>query len=344
MAAVVARRRVVRLTMRDVFISHVEEDGSIALAVARGLHAAGYTTWCYEDDSDPGPSYLSQIDEEIETAQAVVLIVSARSLTSGQVLKEVVRAHEAGKPFIPLRRGVTHEAIQQQRDWRMALGASVSIAMSDDRLDDVLPRVIRGLERSGVRPRQADASGRPADPVVPVHRAAPGAPVMPAPPSLGRGLSMAGQRLAQFTERLSDSTRLGITTVIGILGVIGSSTNLLRAVNPNSQERYLYQIVPAIGHANVVGNAAGLALNLVLLYFLWQLFNGYTLARPRIRLVGSLMLISITVWFISVAFAAMFPPYDRLRGADKMQVIGAAIVAALIAGVPAAVVRQLYRR
>jgi len=51
--------------MSDVFISHVEEDAEIALEIALGLEEAGYTTWCYEVDSIPGPSYL------IQTGQAV---------------------------------------------------------------------------------------------------------------------------------------------------------------------------------------------------------------------------------------------------------------------------------
>ena len=44
--------------MSDVFISHVEEDKDVALEIARGLTAAGYTTWCYEEDNDPGVSYF----------------------------------------------------------------------------------------------------------------------------------------------------------------------------------------------------------------------------------------------------------------------------------------------
>ena len=31
--------------MSDVFISHVEEDKAVVEEIARGLEAAGYTTW-----------------------------------------------------------------------------------------------------------------------------------------------------------------------------------------------------------------------------------------------------------------------------------------------------------
>lgn len=315
--------------MRDVFISHAQEDAPVALAIARGLNAAGYSTWCYEDDSDPGPSYLSQIDEELESTQAVVLIISRSSLTSGQVLKEVVRAHEAGKPFIPLRRGVEHDAVHEQRDWRMALGASVSIAMPDDSVDTTIPRIIRGLERIGVTPRD------PAS-VPPVHKATRPTPVAPPSPSLLAGIN---QRIERVTDRASDSTRLGVSTAVGLLGVIGSSGNFLRALNPSGTEAYLYRLSPSIGKANLWGNGASLALNLALLYSLWQLFKGQSVVRPRIRLIASLMLIAIAVWFVTVMSSAI-----SLRGDARGSVIGGTIMAALIAGVPALLVRYLYRR
>jgi len=50
----------------DVFISHVEEDADSALEIALGLEEAGYTTWCYEGDSIPGPSYLIQTGQPVE--------------------------------------------------------------------------------------------------------------------------------------------------------------------------------------------------------------------------------------------------------------------------------------
>jgi hypothetical protein len=317
--------------MRDVFISHADEDAEIALAIARGLNGAGYSTWCYEDDSDPGPSYLSQIDEELETTQAVVLIISSSSLASGQVLKEVVRAHEAGKPFIPLRRGVPHEAVQQQRDWRMALGASVSIAMPDDGVDTIIPRVIKGLERSGVKPRDPSTVTPP--PPKPSSRSGSDPPTSP---SL---LGNINQRIERITDRASDSTRLGVGTVIAVLGVVGSSSNLMRSLNPSGTEAYLYRLSPAIGKANVWSNGAALGLNIALLYSLWQLYKGQSTVRPRIKLIASLMLISIAVWFVTVISSAM-----SLRGDVKPSVIGGTITAALIAGIPALLVRYLFRR
>lgn len=325
--------------MRDVFISHADEDGDVALALVRGLNAAGYSTWCYEEDSDPGMSYLAQIDEELEATQAVVLVISASSLASGQVLKEVVRAHEAGKPFIPLRRGVPHEAVHQQRDWRMALGGSVSIAIPDDGVEAILPRVLRGLERSGVRPggaaRAADSSGMdgvaPPQPLSPERKRSPASPVAAV-------RTWTDRRLAAT----SPSMRIGITTVVGLLGVIGTLVNALAAMNPDPQTATFYRIVPMIGTANLYANLAGVGLNAALVYHAWRLYSGQRDAGQRIRLVASVILISIVVWFVVVALSALFPPGGRLRVEDRLSVFGSSVLLAAIAIAPAALVRALF--
>ncbi|MBI3660543.1 toll/interleukin-1 receptor domain-containing protein, partial [Candidatus Acetothermia bacterium] len=49
----------------DIFISHAQKDTSIAVQIANGLEESGYTTWYYERDSFPGPSYLEQVEQAI---------------------------------------------------------------------------------------------------------------------------------------------------------------------------------------------------------------------------------------------------------------------------------------
>lgn len=134
--------------MSQIFISHVEEDESIALEIAHGLEAAGHSTWYYERDSLPGVSYLDQIDEAIEQCQAVVVIISLASLGSWQVDKEVERAHESGKHFVPVLRGVKHLEFQtRKRGWRMAMGVSTSISVPADGASSIVPRIVAGLRR-----------------------------------------------------------------------------------------------------------------------------------------------------------------------------------------------------
>lgn len=139
--------------MSDVFIAHVDEDADITLELALGLEEAGYTTWCYEVDSLPGPSYLVQTGRAVDQAKAVILVISPNSLNSRQVTKEVVRAHESAKEFIPVRHGITHIEFQtRQPEWREAIGAAASIAIPEDGVASIIPRIINGLKTLGIHP------------------------------------------------------------------------------------------------------------------------------------------------------------------------------------------------
>ena len=171
--------------MPDVFISCVEEDLALALALSEGLEAAGFTTWCYERHSVPGPSYLLQTGQAIEECRAFLILLSRASLDSSQIDREVVRALETGKHFIPVLSGVAHAEFQVRRpEWRQAIGGATSILVPAD----------------GVRWDPPPDRSRPADAA---HRACPdlgrrengcsctGSPT-PDPASRNRGASRAG--------------------------------------------------------------------------------------------------------------------------------------------------------
>jgi tetratricopeptide (TPR) repeat protein len=139
--------------MSDIFISHVEEDAAVVLEIARLLEASGYSTWYYERDSVPGVSYLEQVDEAIQRSSAVVVLISLDSMGSWQVDKEVERAHECGKKFMPILRGVKHVEFQaRKRGWRMALGTATSVVIPPDGVATIMPRVILGLQQMGITP------------------------------------------------------------------------------------------------------------------------------------------------------------------------------------------------
>jgi hypothetical protein len=139
--------------MHDTFISYVEEDAAIAQQIAWGLESAGYRTWYYTRDSVPGPSYLIQTGQAIAQSQAIVLLISPHSIGSSQVSREVVRAHESGKHFIPVLHNMTHDTFQRdQPEWREAVGAAVSIFLPSEGVPVILPRIIEGLKALGIQP------------------------------------------------------------------------------------------------------------------------------------------------------------------------------------------------
>ena len=139
-------------SLNHVFISHVEEDTNVALEISETLEKAGYTTWCYENNSVPGPSYLLQTKLAVEQSQAVIVVISPNSLSSRQVTLEVVRAHESGKPFIPVLLGISHIEFQQrQPEWHEAIGSATSISIPKKGVSAIMQRIIKGLERLGTK-------------------------------------------------------------------------------------------------------------------------------------------------------------------------------------------------
>lgn len=138
----------------DVFISHVEEDADIALEIALYLEQAGYSTWCYEVNTLPGPSYLIQTGLAVEQSKVVVVVISSHSLASSQVTKEVVRAQENNKEFISVLRDVTHvEFSNRQPEWREAIGAATSISITTEGIARIIGRIIDGLRALQIQPR-----------------------------------------------------------------------------------------------------------------------------------------------------------------------------------------------
>ena len=132
--------------MSHIFISHVGEDEALAVELAQRLEAAGYATWYYERDSLPGASYLLQTGQAVEDAAAVVVIITPNSVESNQVTKEVVRAHEGAKPFIPILHGITHAEFQRrQPEWREAMGSAASVQLPSEGVAAMLPRLVGGL-------------------------------------------------------------------------------------------------------------------------------------------------------------------------------------------------------
>jgi hypothetical protein len=87
----------------DVFISYSSKDKPTADAVCAILEQRGVRCWITPRDVLPGQEWAGSIIRAINGARAMVLIFSAASNASPQVLREVERAVHAGAPIIPFR-------------------------------------------------------------------------------------------------------------------------------------------------------------------------------------------------------------------------------------------------
>jgi len=138
----------------DIFIAHKEVDFNIALEIAIGLEEAGYSTWTYEADDIAGISYLRQINKAITEARVIIVVISPNSIDSRQVTNEIVKAHETGKYFIPVRKGISYDDFQNsQPEWQLAFGAAHSIEIVEDGTEDVIQPIIDGVKARGIEPQ-----------------------------------------------------------------------------------------------------------------------------------------------------------------------------------------------
>lgn len=87
----------------QVFISYASEDSAAAQAVCGGLENSGIRCWIAPRDIAAGSNYPAAIVEAVESATALVVILTKDAGASRNVLSEVEQAFQAGKGLLPFR-------------------------------------------------------------------------------------------------------------------------------------------------------------------------------------------------------------------------------------------------
>ena len=87
----------------DVFISHSSRDKPVSDAVCAALENAGIRCWVAPRDVQPGRSFAGEITRAIRQSKAMVLIFSANSNNSSQVLREVQLAVDSQLHMLQFR-------------------------------------------------------------------------------------------------------------------------------------------------------------------------------------------------------------------------------------------------
>jgi hypothetical protein len=87
----------------DVFISHSSQDKPVADAACAALENAGVRCWIAPRDVQPGRAFAGEINRAIHRSKVLVLIFSAHSNKSEQVLREVQLASNAHLHIVQFR-------------------------------------------------------------------------------------------------------------------------------------------------------------------------------------------------------------------------------------------------
>jgi TolB-like protein len=118
----------------DVFISYATQDAAIADAVTTTLEGQDIRCWIAPRNVTPGAHYASEIVHAIDSARAVVLILSQDAATSPHVLREIERATSKRRPVVTLRLdqvplSAEFEYFLNTSQWLDANGADTGRAM-----------------------------------------------------------------------------------------------------------------------------------------------------------------------------------------------------------------------
>jgi TIR domain-containing protein len=88
--------------MHKVFISYSSKDTAFAAQLERLLHKANISGFLDQSDIAAGAVISSLIREEINSASAVLVLLSENAVKSNWVLFEIGLAQSLGKPIIPI--------------------------------------------------------------------------------------------------------------------------------------------------------------------------------------------------------------------------------------------------
>jgi formylglycine-generating enzyme required for sulfatase activity len=139
-----------KTTPADVFISHVNKDEQVAIAVARALEAAGLTTWYYERDSRGGQRHTGQSAKAIRGAKLLLALVSNSALQNPEeVTSEILIAHSHRLAIMPVRLDITYNDFVRLMpdDWEGPLAARVAIPLDTANVQAGLPKLVDDAHR-----------------------------------------------------------------------------------------------------------------------------------------------------------------------------------------------------
>jgi|GEM_PF-526352 len=131
----------------EVFISYSSKDREKVMGFAQRLRAVGVSVWIDQRDISGATLWGQEIVEAIEKCKVLLLMASRSSISSPNVVKEVVLASERNKHILPLHL----EPIEIPKTLRYPLAGIQHIELFREDQEATLRTVLRSLIRLGVK-------------------------------------------------------------------------------------------------------------------------------------------------------------------------------------------------
>src|SRR6185369_12665241 len=139
--------------MHDIFLSYSREDQAVARRFTEGLQGEGFSVW-WDQALNPGEAFDQITEKALESARAVIVLWSKKSVESRWVRAEATQAH-AGRRLVP----VMIEPCKRPILFELTQTADLS-GWKGNRDDQAWQSFIAGLRRfmGGVAPMQPAAT------------------------------------------------------------------------------------------------------------------------------------------------------------------------------------------
>jgi TolB-like protein len=158
----------VQVSGRDAFLSYASLDAEVAARLCGLLEKSAITVWMAPRDVPAGANYADAIVRAITSCRTLLVILSANSVSSAHVGKEIERASSKGRPIVAVRLDETAltpalEYFLSESQWIDARGG----------IEAALPKLIDGIRRL------TSAGGAAAGVTIPERPPGTAAPVAP---------------------------------------------------------------------------------------------------------------------------------------------------------------------
>ena len=138
----------------DVFVSYASQDAVLATTVVDALERSGVSCWIAPRDVTPGTFYADEIVRAIDSAKAIVLILSQNATASQHVVREVERAASKRHPVVSLR--INQAALPPGLAY--FLNTSQWLDASGEDIGRSMPKLVAALRLATEKPATPDVS------------------------------------------------------------------------------------------------------------------------------------------------------------------------------------------
>ena len=160
---------------RDIFLSYSSRDEAIVRLVLEKIETGGQSCWFAPRDIPPGEFYAGQIIQALRESRFVLLLFSAHSNASDQVVREINFAVSQRLPMLVVRLDQT--ALSNDFEYLIRINQWLDVthlASDAERVDQIVARLKASLGKAGTKTAKApvamvfgdfeilaDSSGKP---------------------------------------------------------------------------------------------------------------------------------------------------------------------------------------